>query len=118
MAQPQLAHPFFGGSHLLPEPLSRAINDAADLAEALARINPEHELLDYFVGFDPAPEAVLEGFQIRFGQLGTTRAERYTEAGQTYFWQRYAEALETALREDPVAAGDMTQEVLARYRFG
>lgn len=111
----QLAHPFFGGSHLLPELLSRVIDNAADMAEVIARINPEHELLDYFVGFDLDPEVILEKFQVRFGRPGATCAERYTEAGQTYFWQRYAEALKVALHEAPFAACDRTKEVVAGH---
>lgn len=118
MTLPQLAHPFFGGSHLLPEPLRRAIDDAADLAEALARKDPEHWLLSLFIHFGTDHEAVLEAFQAHFGRPGTTRAERYTEEGQTYFWQHYAEAFESALREDPVAVRDVTEEVIARCRFG
>lgn len=115
---PQLAHPFFGGSHLLPEPLSRAIDDAADLAEALARKDEEHWLLSLLTHFGTGHEAVLEAFQVRFGRPGETPAERVSVEGQTYFWQRYAEALEAALREDPIAARDVTEEVIARYRFG
>lgn len=81
MSVPKLAHPFFGGFLLLPEPLSRAINDVADLAEALAQLNPEHELLEYFAGFEPDVETVIESFQVRFGRPMATRTERYTEAG-------------------------------------
>lgn len=115
---PQFAHPFFGGSHLLPAPLSRAIDDAADLAEALARKDEEHWLLSLLTHFGTGHEAVLEAFQVRFGRPGATHSELASVEGQTYFWQRYAEALEAALREDPIAARDQTEEVIARYRFG
>lgn len=115
---PQLAHPFFGGSHLLPEPLSRAIDDAADLAEALARKDAEHWLLSLITHFGTGHETVLEAFQVRFGRPGETSTERASAMGQTYFWQRYAEALEAALREDPTLARDVTEEAIARYRFG
>jgi hypothetical protein len=113
----KLAHPFFGGSHLLPEPLSRAIDDAADLAEGLARLNPDHELLDLFVDFGPDHQATLEVFWARFARPGATATERSSVEGQTYFWQRYAEALEAALREDSAIAQDPVEEVIARYRF-
>ena len=113
----ELAHPFFGGSHLLPEPLSRAVDDAADLAEALARKDAEHWLLSLITHFGTGHEAVLEAFQVRFGRPGETSTERASVEGQTYFWQHYAEALEGALREDPIAARDLTEEVIARYRF-
>lgn len=115
---PKLAHPFFGGSHLLPAPLSRAIDDAADLAEALARKDEEHWLLGLLTYFGTGHEAVLEAFQVHFGRPGETFLERASVESQTYFWQRYAEALERALREDPLAARDLTEEVIARYRFG
>ncbi len=99
------AHPFFGGSNLDP-PLSRLIDDAADLCEALARLDPEHELLDLFIGFGPAHEATLTAFQVRFSRPGATVAERNTAVGQWYFWRGYIDALDAALRRDPVAAKD------------
>ncbi len=117
MAEPQLAHPFFGGSHLLPEPLSRAVDDAADLAEALARKDEEHWLLSLLTHFGAGHEAVLDAFQARFGRPGETPGERASVEGQTYFWQRYAEAIEAALREDPVSANDLAHETIARYRL-
>lgn len=114
----KLAHPFFGGaSHLLPPALSQVIDDAADLAEALARKDEEHELLQLLIDFGPDHWATLEAFQIRFGRPGATALERASVDGQTYFWQRYAEALEAALREDPVSAREIAEEVFFRYRF-
>lgn len=101
----------------MPEPLSRAVDDAADLAEALARKDEEHWLLSLLTHFGTGHEAVLEAFQVRFGRPGATRSERASVEGQTYFWQHYAEALEAALREDPVAAQDLVEAVIARYRF-
>jgi hypothetical protein len=99
------AHPFFGGSNLDP-PLSRLIDDAADLCEALARIDPEHELLDLFVDFGPDHAVTLEAFQIRFAPPGATAEERQTLAGQWHFWRAYVDALDAALRRNPIAAQD------------
>ena len=114
---PQLAHPFFGGSHLLPELLRRVIDDVADLAEALARKDEEHWLLILLVHFGTGHEELLEAFQIRFGRPVMTRTERDTAEWQTGFWLQYAEALEAALHEDPIAARDIVEKAIARYRF-
>ena len=115
---PQLAHPFFGGSHLLPEPLSRAVDDAADLAEALARKDEEHWLLSLMIYFGPGHDEVLEVFQNLFCDPAAAPLERASVEGQTYFWRRYSEALERALREDPIHARDLAEAAIARYRFG
>lgn len=107
------AHPFFDGSNLDP-PLSELVTLAADLAEALSRLQPEHELLEFFTHSGEDHEEVVEAFQIRFGLPGASRAERYTLRGQHYFWQKYTEAFDAAIREDRSRAQDTYLSLVAR----